>query len=57
MERKLKTSTADTRTIDIEDDYALDFWASMFGVSPEKLKAAVQVAGNSATAVKKILKK
>jgi len=36
MERKIKPSAADTRTLDIEDDYALHFWAQEFNVSHEK---------------------
>ncbi|WP_461448751.1 DUF3606 domain-containing protein [Mucilaginibacter sp.] len=57
MERKIKPSIADTRTIDIEDDYALDFWAGTFGVTPERLRAAINVAGDLAKDVKKELKK
>ena len=57
MERKLKPKGQDTRTVDIEDAYTLDFWAKEFGVSLEKLKAAVLIAGSSAPDVKRELKK
>jgi hypothetical protein len=56
MERKLKPPAADGRSIDIEDDYALDFWSRAFGVSAEKIKVAVKAVGNSAIAVQKELK-
>jgi predicted GH43/DUF377 family glycosyl hydrolase len=57
MERKLKPRAEDTRTVDIDDTYTLDFWAKEFNVSKEKLKAAVMVAGNSVPDVKRKLKK
>jgi hypothetical protein len=57
MERKLKPKAADTRTVDIEDAYALDFWAKEFNVSKEKLKVAVLAVGNNAPDVKRELKK
>jgi len=57
MERKLKLRAEDTRSVDIDDAYTLDFWAREFNVSKDKLKAAVLVAGNSAPDVKRELKK
>jgi len=57
MERKLKRSAPDTRSVDIDDDYALDFWAREFNVTKRKLKAATLVAGKLATDVKKELNK
>jgi hypothetical protein len=57
MERKIKPSAADTRYIDIEDEYALDFWAREFNVSGSKLKAAVLVAGTAVPDIKRELKK
>jgi hypothetical protein len=57
MERKIKPSTADTRSIDIEDEYALDFWSREFNVSESKLKAAVLVAGTAVRDIKRELKK
>jgi len=57
MERKLKSRAENTRSVDIDDAYTLDFWAREFNVSKDKLKAAVLVAGNSAPDVKRELKK
>jgi bifunctional non-homologous end joining protein LigD len=57
MEKKRKLAEPDMRSVYIEDDYALDFWAREFEVSKAKLKAAVLVAGSSATDVKRELKK
>ena len=57
MERKLKPKAADTRTVDIDDAYTLDFWAKEFNVSKEKLMAAVLAAGTNAPDVKRELKK
>jgi hypothetical protein len=56
MHRKLKPGGEDTRSIDIEDAYTLDFWAREFKVSKAKLKAAVGVAGNNVADVKRKLK-
>jgi hypothetical protein len=57
MERKLKPKAADTRSVDIDDAYTLDFWAKEFNVSQEKLIAAVLSAGNDVNDVKRELKK
>jgi len=57
MERKLKAKAEETRTVDIDDAYTLDFWAKEFNVSKEKLVAAVLAAGNNAPDVKRELKK
>jgi hypothetical protein len=47
----------DTRSVDIEDDYALEFWTKELNVSGHKLKAAVQAAGTSVPDIKRELKK
>lgn len=57
MNRKLKPAQQDTRTVDIEDSYALEFWAKEFNVTREKVKAAVSAAGTAAPDVKRELKK
>jgi hypothetical protein len=57
MLRKIKAATADTRSVDVEDDYALEFWAREFNVSKPKLVAAVLAAGTSVPDVKRELKK
>jgi hypothetical protein len=57
MNRKIKPTSSDARTVDIEDAYALEFWAREFNVSQEKVKAAVLTAGTAAPDVKRELKK
>lgn len=56
MERKLRPSAPDTRSIDIEDDYALEYWTRELNVSQTRLKAAVSSAGSFLPDVKKELK-
>ncbi|MDO3628600.1 DUF3606 domain-containing protein [Mucilaginibacter sp. BT774] len=56
MNKKIKPAGRDTRSIDIEDAYTLDFWAREFNVSKDKLKSAVEIAGNNAQDVKRKLK-
>jgi hypothetical protein len=57
MIRKVKLKVLDTRSVDIEDDYALEFWTKELNVSGHKLKAAVQAAGTSVPDIKRELKK
>ena len=47
----------DTRTVDIEDQHALDFWTQELAVTELKLRAAVKVVGTAFPAVKRELKK
>ena len=57
MERKVKQAAPDTRTIDIQDEYSLEFWAREFNVSRAKLKAAVLLVGDTARDVRREVKK
>lgn len=57
MERKLKPRGEDTRSVDIEDAYTLDFWARELDVSKAKLRAAVLAVGSAVRDVKRELKK
>ncbi|MET3979754.1 hypothetical protein ABIB62_002344 [Mucilaginibacter sp. UYP25] len=57
MARKRAKTTQDTRTVDIEDQYALDFWTQQLGVTELKLKAAVKIVGSAFPAVRRELKK
>jgi len=57
MERKLRPKAKDTRTVDNDDAFTLDFWPKEFGVPKEKLVAAVHAAGTNAPDVKRELKK
>jgi hypothetical protein len=57
MERKLKPKAEDTRTVEIDDAYTLEFWSGEFNVSNRKLKSAVIAVGTNADDVKRALKK
>jgi hypothetical protein len=57
MEQRLIPKAADTRTVDIDDAYTLNFCAKEFNVTKEKLKIAVLAAGTNAPDVKRELKK
>ena len=57
MNRKVKKSSADSRSVDIDDEYALDFWARELSVTEVRLKAAVLVAGTALPDVKRELTK
>jgi len=57
MIRKAKLKEPDTRSVDIEDDYALEFWTRELNTSGPKLKAAVRAAGTSVPDVKRALNK
>ncbi|MET3980416.1 hypothetical protein ABIB62_003017 [Mucilaginibacter sp. UYP25] len=57
MTKKRIKATADARTVDIEDQHAIDFWTKQLGVTELKLRAAVKVVGNAFPAVKRELKK
>lgn len=57
MDDKQKVGGADRSRININESYELDYWAARFGVSKDKLKAAVQTVGTSADEVEEYLKK
>ncbi len=57
MDDKQKTGSADRTKININEAYELDYWSAKFAVSKEKLKAAVDMVGTSASAVEDYLKK
>jgi hypothetical protein len=57
MDDKQKNGSADRGRININEGYELDYWSNKFGVSKDKLKAAVQTVGTSAHAVEDFLKK
>jgi hypothetical protein len=52
MTRKLKKTSSDTRTIDLDDQYAVDFWTEQFRVTEVKLRTTVQSVGNAVADVK-----
>jgi len=57
MDNKQKTGSADRTKINIHEGYESDYWANKFGVSKDKLKAAVETVGTSVRAVEDYLKK
>lgn len=57
MDDKQKNGSADRGRININEGYELDYWSNKFGVSKDKLKAAVQMVGTSADKVEDYLKK
>jgi len=57
MDDKKKTGNADRSRININEGYELDYWSNKFGVSKDKLKAAVQTVGTLAAKVEEFLKK
>ncbi len=57
MENKIKERVPDTRTVDVADDYAIDYWTQELNTTKSKLLAAVAEVGDSFEAIKKHLKK
>ena len=51
-----KKGKQDRTRINTDEDYELRYWSEKFGVSQDRLKAAVQKVGNSVSAVEKELK-
>jgi hypothetical protein len=51
-----KKGMQDRTRINTNEDYELRYWSDKFGVSQDRLKAAVQKVGNSVAAVEKELK-
>ena len=40
-----KTNPQDAKRINVHEDYEVQYWTKRFGVTPEKLKAAVSKVG------------
>jgi len=53
---KSQSGGQDRTRINVNEPYELRDWAQRFGVSTEKVRAAVKAVGTSATAVEKHLK-
>jgi hypothetical protein len=51
-----KKGMQDRTRINTSEDHEVRYWSEKFGVSQERLKAAVQKVGNSVSAVEKELK-
>ena len=50
------TGPQDSTRINVNEDYELRYWTEKFGVSEERLRAAVSRVGTGAEAVAKALK-
>jgi hypothetical protein len=57
MENKRKTMSVDSRSVDISDDYAIDYWILELNTTKTKLLAAVAEVGDAIAAVKKQLRR
>ncbi|MBC6110499.1 DUF3606 domain-containing protein [Pedobacter fastidiosus] len=57
MDDKTKKAGADRTRININESYEVDYWATKFGISKDKLKATVQIIGSNADEVEQYLKK
>ena len=53
MKKQKSVADTDALIININDGFGLSFWAVKFGVTKDKIRAAVRQEGNSLTAVKR----
>jgi uncharacterized protein DUF3606 len=53
---KSKTGEPDRSRISLSETYEVKYWSDKYGVSAERLKAAVGAVGNSPDAVEKWLR-
>jgi hypothetical protein len=54
---KSKTRPQDASRVNIHERYEVEYWTKRFGVTPERLKEAVEKAGTSVNAVESELKR
>jgi hypothetical protein len=47
----------DRNRINLSEDYEVRYWSEKFGVTPQRLRAAVEKVGNSPKAVEQELKR
>lgn len=52
MDDKTKTGTPDSKLINMNEEYEVQYWTETFRVSKEQLQEAVNAVGTSAQAVK-----
>jgi hypothetical protein len=57
MDDKTKTGTPDSKLINLNEDYEVQYWTKELGVSKEKLEEAVNAVGSSTAAVREYLGK
>ena len=53
---KMKTGGPDRQRVGLSEDYEVRDWSEKFGVSEERLRAAVEQVGNQADDVERFLK-
>ena len=54
---KSKTGPQDASRVNIHERYEVEYWSKRFGITPERLKEAVEKAGTSVSAVEAELKR
>jgi len=52
-----KKRPQDSSRINTNEKYELQYWAEKFGVTPERVRQAVEKVGNSAEAVEREIKR
>jgi hypothetical protein len=57
MDNKTQTAPQDAKRINVNEDYELRYWSEKYGVSPERLRTAVQRVGVMAVDVERELGK
>ena len=57
MDDNTSIGSPDRGLINTGENYEVEYWSNKFNVTPEQLKAAVKVVGNSVEQVKKQLNK
>ena len=57
MDDKTKTGSPDSKLINVNENYEVEYWTKELGVSKEKLKEAVEAVGTFAAAVREYLSK
>jgi hypothetical protein len=57
MDNKTQTAPQDAKRINVNEEYELRYWSEKYGVSPERLRTAVQRVGVMAVDVERELGK
>lgn len=52
---RTKRAPQDASRVSMSEDYEVEYWTGKFGCTREDLQAAVDAAGNSATAVEQFI--
>ena len=54
---KSKTPPQDASRVNVNEKYEVEYWSKRFGVTPDRLKKAVQKVGTSVKAIEVELKR